>query len=127
MLSDAQIAPTLPSTDLARSRSFYEEVLRLTPEWQGEEEVLYRSGGGSRLLVYERPPSQAEHTLASFFVDDLDAEMADLRGRGVTFEEYDFPGLKTVEGVADGPEGMRAAWFKDPDGNILALTQMPRR
>lgn len=79
--------------------------------------------GGSEFGIYETPSGgQAAHTLASFKVSDLDAEMAGLRGKGVVFEEYDLPGLKTVDGVVED-EGMRAAWFKDSEGNILCLNE----
>jgi predicted enzyme related to lactoylglutathione lyase len=61
------------------------------------------------------------HTQVGFGVDDVEAEVADLKAKGVTFEEYDFPGLKTVDGVAE-IEGERAAWFKDCEGNLLSIS-----
>ena len=75
------------------------------------------------LLVYERPAVKVEHTQAGFWVKDVEAEVKELRGKGVKFEEYDMPGIKTVNDIADF-DGVKAAWFKDPDGNILAISQM---
>ena len=78
-------------------------------------------GRAISLLVYERPSAgTAEHTLAHFIVADLDATVQELRGRGVTFEEYDLPEIRTVDGIATFDD-FRAAWFRDPDGNIIAL------
>ena len=80
------------------------------------------------LRIYERPPgyTPAEYTVVGFLVEDLEEEMSELRHRGVTFEEYDLPHLKTENGVyIDEQRGARGAWIRDPDGNILALTQLP--
>ncbi len=126
MLSNAPISPTLPATDIERAKKFYSEKLGLKESAAQEPGgVTFDCGKGTQLYIYQRGPVKVEHTLASFMVDDLEAEMAELRGRGVVFEEYDFPGLKTVNGIAD-MGGFKAAWFKDSEGNILALGQMPR-
>src|SRR6185369_10032292 len=126
MLSTAPVSPTLPVSDIERAKKFYTEKLGLkeaaSPEPGG---VTFECGQGTQLYIYERPPVKVEHTLASFMVNDIEAEMSDLRNRGVVFEEYDIPGLKTVNGVAD-MGGFKAAWFKDSEGNILALGQMPK-
>ena len=74
--------------------------------------------------VYSQFGGKAEHTLGGFLVSDIDAAMADLRGKGVDFEEYDMPGLKTEKGIAE-LEGAKISWFKDPEGNILSLSQFP--
>ncbi len=126
MLSSAPISPTLPVKDIERAKKFYSEKLGLK-EAPAQEPggVTFECGGGTLLYIYERPPVTVEHTLASFMVDDMEAEMADLRSRGVVFEEYDMPGLKTVNGVAD-MDGFKAAWFKDSEDNILALGQLPK-
>lgn len=123
MLSDAPITPTIPAIDIERAKKFYGETLGLK-ELPGMEtdSAIFECGSGTRLYVYQRPPSHAEHTLAGFEVKNLDAEMTDLRGRGVVFEEYDFPGLKTVNGVATMGDS-KGAWFKDSEGNILAINQ----
>lgn len=124
MLNTASITAVLPTTDLERAKSFYGKTLGLkaiTPAMPGG--AVFEAGAGTRLFVYQRPPVKVEHTQAGFLVKDIDATMKELRSHGVKFEEYDLPGLKTVNGVvSDGK--MRSAWFKDPDGNILALNQM---
>ena len=113
------------STDLARSQAFYENAVGLTlsPETITNH-LLFECGDGSTLLVYGRPsPSVADHTQVRFWSDDVEADGAELAARGVVFEEYDFPTLKTVGGIATTPGIGRSAWFKDPDGNTLALFQ----
>jgi catechol-2,3-dioxygenase len=122
MPSFKNAAATLPVTDLGRARTFYEKTLGLTAQEENPGGVLY-SVGSSPLFVY---PSEFagtnQATAATFEVSDLDSTVSELRGAGVTFEEYDFPGLKTENGIAD-LEGDRGAWFKDPDGNILSVIQ----
>jgi catechol 2,3-dioxygenase-like lactoylglutathione lyase family enzyme len=123
MLRNAQATSMLPVVEMARARRFYEETLGLpAPEVRPSGEARYRAGG-TRFALYPRStPTRADHTALSFQVDDLAAEMRALASRGVVFEEYDLPGLKTEGGVCVlGSE--RAAWFKDPDGNILCLHQ----
>lgn len=123
MLSSAMA--TLPVSDLDRARKFYEETLGLTPRQERPDGVVYEVDAGSPILVY---PSQFagsnQATAASFTVDDVTAAAETLRGKGVTFEEYDLPGLKTENGIAE-LEGNKGAWFKDPDGNILAIGDFP--
>jgi len=127
MLSNAKVTPTLPAVDIERARKFYMEKLGLkeASKMQGQpnDAAMFDCGGGTQIYIYQRPPSPAQHTLASFDVEDLDAEMKDLRSRGVLFEDYDMPGLKTVNGVAE-MGGYKSAWFKDSEGNILALGQI---
>jgi catechol 2,3-dioxygenase-like lactoylglutathione lyase family enzyme len=123
MLGVTRVDATVPTTDLDRARDFYGGTLGLRPSQRptAGREAVYECGEGTRLLVYERPSAgTAEHTLAHFIVADLDATVQELRGRGVTFEEYDLPEIKTVDGIATFDD-FRAAWFRDPDGNIIAL------
>ncbi|WP_354640616.1 VOC family protein [Kitasatospora camelliae] len=123
MLTDSPIIAILPVADMARAKRFYTETLGLKIVKDTEEDVRFDCGGGTQFGVYETPyGGQAEHTLASWKVGDLDAEMSALRSRGVTFEEYDLPGIKTVDGVVES-DTMRGAWFKDSEGNILCLVQ----
>ena len=121
MLSNAPVAPTIPVTDLKKARDFYEKTLGLSVKQEDEGEgLLIEAGQGSMLYLYKRPPAPSQHTLASFHVKDLDAEMDDLIAKGVVFEQYDMPGLKTDEKGIAMMGDMRGCWFKDPDGNILA-------
>jgi catechol 2,3-dioxygenase-like lactoylglutathione lyase family enzyme len=129
MLKEAMISPTIPVTDVARAKQFYSDTLGLEyqPDWSDEENLYFAAGGDTYLSLYKRGPSTADHTLASFWVKDLDAEMSELHSKGVVFEEYDIPemGLKTVTGVAEMGK-YRGAWFKDPDGNILSIGAMTK-
>lgn len=127
VLTDSVVIPTLPVVDLAAARSFYEETLGLEPGPNtGEGTAHYICGGGTQFILYRREtPSRADHTALGFTVEDLDAVMDQLAARGVTFEQYDQPGLKTDERGVAVSEGMRSAWFKDPAGNILALGEFP--
>jgi hypothetical protein len=93
-------------------------------EWPGVSGYFTaQAGSGTSILFYERPvPTKAEHTVAGFSVDDLDATMSELRSLGVEFEEYDMPGLKTEHGVAV-MGAIRSAWFRDTEGNILSISE----
>ncbi|MEV4616651.1 VOC family protein [Kitasatospora sp. NPDC049258] len=123
MLSDAPLQAVVPVGDIDRAKRFYRDTLGLSVSREGAEGVGF-SCGGTQFELYETPSAgQAAHTLASWKVADLDAEMADLRTRGIVFEEYDLPGLKTLDGVAES-DGMRAAWFKDTEGNILCVNEV---
>lgn len=123
-LQDASVAAILPVVDLTRARAFYEEKLGLeAPEDQGQGHVLYTLNSGTKLLVYvRREATKAEHTQVAFMVDDIEATVSDLKANGVVFEEYDFPGLKTVNSIAT-MEGEKSAWLKDPEGNIIGVGQ----
>ena len=123
MLANHPIHAALPAVDLEQARRFYAEKLGLTPESEGPGGLFYRCGENTLFLLY---PSQGTasgtHTQAGWIVDDIEAEVADLKARGVVFEEYDTPNLKTINSVANtGPT--RAAWFKDSEGNLLVLLQ----
>ena len=123
MLTDAHA--TLPAADLQRLRGFYEERLGLTPSQEMPGALIYGSGP-SAFQVYETPNAgSATNTALTWVVEDLDSEMRRLRDAGVTFEDYDQPDLKTEDGVVE-LDGAKAAWFKDSEGNILCLTQMPQ-
>lgn len=126
MLKSFPLSPTIPVQDVERAKQFYLEKLGLERGDMpaGPDGVLVKSGG-VHFVLYTTEAPRGGHTLATWPVTDLVAEMADLRGRGIVFEDYDLPGLKTVDGVSDA-EGMRGAWFKDSEGNILALNEVPR-
>ena len=125
MVADNKISAVLCSTDLARSQAFYEQTLglRLSPETI-ENHLVFECGDGSTLLVYGRGnPNQADHTQVRFWTSDVAADVRELKGRGVVFEEYDFPTFKTVDSIATTPGIGTSAWFEDPDGNTIALFQ----
>jgi catechol 2,3-dioxygenase-like lactoylglutathione lyase family enzyme len=123
VLSDFDFWPTLPAADIQRAQTFYREKLGLTPVKVTKEWLTYRTGGS----VFQIYPTQfagiAQHTLGGFVVDDIERVVGELRDGGVAFEEYDLPGLKTVNGIADLSGVERAAWFKDSEGNILSISQ----
>src|SRR5262245_50955230 len=104
MLSSARVAATLAVTDLKRARRFYEDVLGLEVEAEVAETVRYSCGAGTGLAIFERPMTPVDRTVAAFEVDDIVAEVAELRGRGVE-----------VEGVIEAPGAPLRAFFKDPD------------
>jgi predicted enzyme related to lactoylglutathione lyase len=125
MLAQAQITAIVPVSDVEAAIRFYGETLGLTLKERRSDLPENREaefeGGGGTLLVYESVGAgKSRHTVAGFRVDDLDEAVSSLRGRGVTFEEYDLPDLKTENGIAAVGD-VRAAWCKDPDGNILAF------
>jgi catechol 2,3-dioxygenase-like lactoylglutathione lyase family enzyme len=125
MLADARTEATVPSRDLERAAEFYGNVLGLRSggSLAPRTDLLYELGAGSTLLVYDwpgSPPPPPALTFAHFLVDDVHATVHELRGRGVVFDEYDLPELKTVDGVAEVGDH-RFAWFHDPDGNVLGI------
>lgn len=129
MLADCPIHVTLPATDLDRARRFYAEKLRLFPEVESPTEIdgrtglFYRSAAGGRFLLY---PSQGAangaHTQMTWTTNNIEAVVAALQARGIVFEEYVLPGLKTVGSIATLGQS-KGAWFKDSEGNLLALGQ----
>ena len=121
MLADRRVHAILPTTDVDALRPFYEETLGLMPLAVLRGVVLYRAGAGT-LFGISRSGGVASgaHTQVAFTVPDIDAEVAALKARGVVFEAYEMP--LTVDGVATMPDG-RAAWFKDPAGNLLGLIE----
>ena len=121
MLGDRRVHAILPTRDLEALRPFYEETLGLEPYLVAPGVVLYQAGQGT-ILGISRSGGLASgaHTQVAFTVPDVAAEVAELKARGVVFEEYEMP--KTVDGVAEMPAG-RAAWFKDPAGNLLGMIE----
>lgn len=120
-----KISAVLCSGDLAESQSFYEGVVGLTLSAETiPNHLLFQCGDGTTLLVYGRPaPNKADHTQVRFWTDDVERDVRELKSRGAVFEDYDFPTLKTVDHVATTAGIGKSAWFKDPDGNTLALFQ----
>ena len=128
MLTNAKIHPTLPAVDLDRAKKFYEGTLGLKVIMEDPSPgVLLQAGEGSTIYIYERTATKADHTVAGFSVKDVEATVKGLKTKGVVFEDVDDPGLKTVESIATmtTPAGeFKGAWFKDTEGNILAVTNM---
>lgn len=129
MLSNKAVTPTIPVVDLKRARSFYENKLGLKVSREDDSMgLMLECGKGTSVYLYKRGATKADHTVASFEVDDIEAEVKELKKKGVGFEEYDMPdmGIKTVNGIA-AMDGEKAAWFKDTEGNILALGQWTKK
>ena len=123
MLANLEIHATIPASDLARAKQFYAEQLGFTSARETPGGLIYQCRDSWFLLYPSRGAGTAQHTQAGWAVDDIAAEVAELKARGVVFEEYDLPGFKTVDGIATaGPN--RAAWFKDSEGNLLGLVQL---
>jgi catechol-2,3-dioxygenase len=124
MLGDHPIDVVLLATDLESSKQFYAGQLGLEILNESEEAITYKCGGDSQLAVTKSTTGTAdEQTQAGWRVDDLAAELAELRSSGVEIQEYDMPGLKTVDGVADLGFALMA-WIVDPHRNALAIMQL---
>jgi catechol 2,3-dioxygenase-like lactoylglutathione lyase family enzyme len=123
MLGEHPITPVLLAKDLAAAREFYHDRLGLEILTEGDDAIVFKCGGGTHLDVTKSTVGTAdEQTHASWQVADLRAEVAELRSRGVEVQEYDMPGLRTEDGIADlGFAWM--AWIIDPGGNALAIMQ----
>ena len=122
MLKAAPIRAYIPASDVKRARKFYEEVLGLEPGEDYAGGVIYECGD-SEAFLYETPNAGTSKASQAFWqVDDVEVEVAELKARGVTFEEYDFPGLTMKNSILTAG-GAKAAWFKDSEGNILAVTE----
>lgn len=121
---------SLPASDIERARAWYAEKLGLTPEPGSEEGTLvYMQQDNSGFMVYESQfAGTNQATSAGLAVADVEAAVAELRSRGVVFQEYDMgEDFRTVDGILTGPDGRKAAWFKDSEGNILGLGDDPRK
>src|ERR1700690_3218386 len=116
MLGDTDVYPTIPVSDLAATRQFYEIKLELPIELELSGGVFYRCGNGRLFVFPSMGKASGGHTQAGWRVENLATEVERLKANGVVFEEYDYPTLKTNGGIAD-LDGLRAAWFKDPEGN----------
>lgn len=115
----------LASADPARARDWYSEKLGLTPDKEEGGGFWFRCANDTWFFVTPSAyPGTAKNTVMTFHVDDVVSLMAELRGRGVDFEDYDMPGFKTENGLFEY-EGYKAAWFKDSEGNTLEIAQTP--
>jgi catechol 2,3-dioxygenase-like lactoylglutathione lyase family enzyme len=131
MLEHSDVAARLPAQDLERAKAFYAEKLGLRPVEERPGGLRYRCGNGWFSLFESSGRPSGNHTQLGWEVDDIEATVAHLRARGVVFEEYNLPGLKTANGIAlvdgnypsRGGLGERAAWFRDSEGNLLGIGQ----
>jgi catechol 2,3-dioxygenase-like lactoylglutathione lyase family enzyme len=134
MLTKARVATRLPAQDLARARKFYADKLGLEPADERPGGLLYRCEGGDFAVFESSGASSGDFTQMAFEVDDIEVTMAELRERGVVFEEYDSPGLNTVGGIVEivgnypskNATGERGAWFRDSEGNLIGIGQPVR-
>jgi catechol 2,3-dioxygenase-like lactoylglutathione lyase family enzyme len=131
VLKDGRLATRIPVADLNRARVFYAEKLGLEPSEERPGGLLYRCAGGEFALFESAGSSPGTFTQMGWDVDDIEATVAELKARGVVFEEVDLPGLKTVDSIAEvqgnypskGGKGERAAWFRDLDDNMFGIGQ----
>lgn len=134
MLADSEVAARIPARDLERAKAFYADKLGLHPSEERPGGARYRCGTGWFSLLESAGAASGNHTQMAWEVEDIEATVQELRRRGVTFEEYDAPGLKTVNGIAEiagnypskGGAGEKSAWFKDSEGNLLGIGQPMR-
>jgi predicted enzyme related to lactoylglutathione lyase len=123
MLQQAPMYAYIPAKDLARARKFYEETVGLKPKQEIAGGITYEFGKGTACFLYPTPNAGTSKASQAFWqVEDVEREVRELKARGVQFEDYDMPGMKMENGIATGG-GAKAAWFKDSEGNTLALIQ----
>ncbi|MFL6372574.1 MAG: VOC family protein [Nitrososphaera sp.] len=132
MLTNSPVRPTIPVVDLNRAKRFYETALGLKPisantgnTSSSSSMAIYECGNGTHIELYQRGPSKADHTVATFEVSKIEEEVNALREKGIIFEEYDMPEIKTQNGIAT-QGSVKAAWFRDSEGNILCIHQTIR-
>ncbi len=124
MLKDYPTHTTLPCQNRDRARAWYEEKLALTPSQEDPAALTYESSGTRFILFTSQGRPSGAHTQIGWRVKEIESEVRDLKARGVAFEEYDFEGFDKATSVAQTGE-IRAAWFKDSEGNLLGLVQLP--
>jgi predicted enzyme related to lactoylglutathione lyase len=122
MLKAAPIRAYIPVSDLSRARNFYEKTLGLAPKEEYAGGVIYECGGAEVFMYPTKNAGTSKASQAFWQVRDVEAEVAELKARGVVFQEYDMPGIKMKNSIATGG-GAKTAWFKDTEGNILAVSQ----
>jgi catechol 2,3-dioxygenase-like lactoylglutathione lyase family enzyme len=121
MLGDSEVHADVAVSDLGAAHKFYEATLGLKEIKQRDNEIYYKSGSGKIKIYQSQYAGTNQATYASWKVDDVQATVDGLKAKGVTFEHYDMPGV-TREGDIHVMGSMRAAWFKDPDGNIFCIS-----
>ena len=124
MLANATLVAILPAVDLNRAKKFYTEKIGLRIVEESPKGLVFKSeNSGPDLYIYKREPTKADNTVAGFIVEDVEKEVEELKEKGVVFEEYDTPQTKTVNSIASKDRG-KSAWFKDTEGNIIAVASM---
>ena len=123
MLTNCDTYTTIPVSDLERAKQFYGTTLGIAAVMVTEGGVMYRSGG-TRFFVYPSAYKASGHTQMSWVVGDIKAEVAALKSKGIELVEFDVPGVKTVDGISQSGPAVWTAYFRDPDGNLLGLTQI---
>ncbi len=124
MLKNTPLVTILPAVDLDRVKKFYTGKIGLKVSKEFPGGVFFEHENGDlALYIYKRGPTKADHTVASFIVEDIEKEVMELKEKGVVFEEYDTPVTKTVNSIAT-VEGGRSSWFKDTEGNIISVSNL---
>ncbi len=124
MLKIKRAAPAIPAQDIKRARQFYEQKIGLKPmEEQPDGGAMYQTGETAFLVFPSMGKASGDHTQMAFEVEDVPSAANELRNKGVKLEEYDYPEFKSRDGIVDMPDGTKGAWFKDSEGNLIALTQ----
>jgi catechol 2,3-dioxygenase-like lactoylglutathione lyase family enzyme len=134
VLDNGRVATRIPVQDLSRAREFYADKLGLEPSEERPGGLLYRCASGEFALFESAGESSGTHTQMAWDVEDIEATVAELKARGVEFEEVDVPGLRTIDGIAEvsgnypskGGKGERAAWFRDSEGNMFGIGEAIR-
>ena len=123
MLQKSPFYAYIPAKDIARARKFYENTLGFKSKEEYAGGVIYEFGAGTACCLYQTPNAGTSRASQAFWqVEDVEREVAELKGRGVVFEEYDIPGVKMQNSIATAG-GAKTAWFKDSEGNIMAVSQ----
>ncbi|HYN12532.1 MAG TPA: VOC family protein [Burkholderiales bacterium] len=124
MLKNAPIRAYIPATDVERARKFYEMTLGLKAKVEYAGGVIYECGQGTEAFLYPTINAGTSRASQAYWqVEDVEAEVTVLKARGVVFEEYDMPEMEMKNSIATGG-GAKTAWFKDSEGNILAVSQV---
>jgi len=125
VLTQCRVHSTIPAADIDRARRWYADRLGFEPGRELPGGLMYDAADGTRFIIFPSPNAgKSPNTLMGFATPDLDAEVRELKQRGVVFEEYDYPTLKTVDSIATvGPT--RSAWFRDSEGNIIGVVALP--
>ena len=125
MLNDSKVTANIPAGDIERARTFYADVLGLTPSDENPGGLIYMTAGGTMFFLYQTEfAGQAGHTIAQFHVADVAAEVEALKANGISFDTYDMPGVTWDGDIAAMGDMGHAAWFKDSEGNILCIDDM---